>query len=162
MVHPAAPTPPNDGVSLTGPRRTAPTHLLVLAHTTPVHPHPPRHTSWTCAPSSPVPPAVHVAVQLLTGFGSCSPWTEGSPSYSNCLPLWDVQSQSNAVTTRNQLQGGSLIITQPKWWNPISMKLRKCAETIKSHTNICWLLVSKDSLQHGSYFCSFCHLFSWY
>lgn len=44
MVHPAAPTPPNDGVSLTGPRRTAPTHLLVLAHTTLVHPHPPRHT----------------------------------------------------------------------------------------------------------------------
>lgn len=32
MVHPAVPTPPNDGVSLTGPRRNAPTHLLVLAH----------------------------------------------------------------------------------------------------------------------------------
>ncbi|KAA8578925.1 hypothetical protein FQN60_017519 [Etheostoma spectabile] len=36
---------------------------------------------------APVPPAVHVAFQLLTGFGSCSPWTEGSPSYRNRLPL---------------------------------------------------------------------------
>lgn len=42
MVHPAVPTPPNDGVSLTGPRRTAPTHLLVLAHTTLVLPPPTR------------------------------------------------------------------------------------------------------------------------
>ena len=37
MVHPAAPTPPNDGVSLTGPRRTAPTHLLVLPRAPPTH-----------------------------------------------------------------------------------------------------------------------------
>lgn len=40
MVHPAAPTPPNDSVLLTGPRRTAPTHLLFLALATLVHPPP--------------------------------------------------------------------------------------------------------------------------
>lgn len=75
MVHPAAPTPPNDGVSLTEPRRTALTHLLVLAHNTPVHPHPHSHThpelvrhpsrchQWSAELSS-----------LLTGFGFlCTP-----------------------------------------------------------------------------------------
>lgn len=54
MVHPAAPTPPNDGVSLTEPRRTALTHLLVLAHNTPVHPHPHSHTN--ILNRAPVPP----------------------------------------------------------------------------------------------------------
>lgn len=77
MVHPAAPTPPNDGVSLTGPRRTAPTHLLVLAQATPQVQ--PKHPTWThtwrtCAP-------------FLPQSAEPSGFRTGSPRSADCLPL---------------------------------------------------------------------------
>lgn len=111
MVHPAAPTPPNDGVSLTEPRRTAPTHLLVLAHATLAHPHPPTRTSWTCAsvfpratrslPSRPAPEsAPDWRAHPDTVTASCSPALSGAIS----------QKQQHS-DQRKQLQGGGLIIT---------------------------------------------------
>lgn len=70
MVHPTAPTPPNDGVSLTGPRRTALTHLLVLAHNPPPQIHADTHLKPMQNPSTSMATYSLLNCQLPTNSGS--------------------------------------------------------------------------------------------
>lgn len=108
MVHPTAPTPPNDGVSLTGPRRTALTHLLVLARSTPVH------------------SLAHLNLRPLL---SVSP-RRSHPQHAQPSGFWSCFQMCNTmVTTSRQLQGGNLITAQPKWWNSVSIQPKPHAHT---------------------------------
>lgn len=54
---------------------------------------------------------------------------------------WYYRETANAVTTRRQLQGGSLIISHSKWWHSVLVQLGLC-KTIKSQAQLL-LAISK-------------------
>ena len=134
MVPPAEPSPANDGVSLTGPRRTAPTHLLVLAHSALIRPHVPpptptpqpplthRDTHQTSHPLGhkgsthlqhifQLPPSVRpssplICLALLSEqrCPSPPPGWEGTVCPQSCTQLWDEQEQRNGTVAAARSQ----------------------------------------------------------
>lgn len=125
------------------PRHTC---LSWRTHTTLVHPHPPRHTSWTCVrrpprwpPPPPCSPLSRPASDELRLLKAPPPPRPGD----YLPPAWRcaIARQRGDHKEAADRVAASLPLSQS---NETQYQCSgRCAKTIKNHANSCWLLESQ-------------------